>query len=327
MDFKVTANFHPTLTAMGQLDEVKDWFSRVFARPLKGPSAAYLIDGYNNEYCFTMMAQDVFFDVMDPSRFSSSNNPPPPADTPPFLSLLAFYLDDLAPLIATVPQHGLILRDIKGTAMTGDTAPTPIPHGKMVLTDPNQAGYIYELFSVGNTPKHKSWGVDVDPRFLEGWDIPPVSSDDPLALEYCASHTMLSDKPERLRHLFVDVLGGQEIHRAANEALGTDSIYVALGDGVYELAQPVGDGLGRTSLNRQIGGTEDCYHGITFKTADLPKARAHLLAQGVPLVVDTPDLIITDAAQSAGVYWGFTSQAITGDTRGTYPDLFRTIQG
>ena len=105
MQCKVTANFHPTLTAFGQLDEVRGWFERVFARPTDGPSAAYLIDGYSNDYCFTTLLQEVYFDVMDPSRFSSSNNPPPPAGTPPFMSMLAFYLEDLAPLIAKASEH------------------------------------------------------------------------------------------------------------------------------------------------------------------------------------------------------------------------------
>ena len=325
MDFRVTANFHPTLTAMGQLDEVRSWFGRVFARAWKGPSSAYLIDGYNNDYCFTTMLQEVFFDVMDPSRFASSNNPRPPAGTPPFLSMLAFYLDDLAPLIAAAPQHGLRLRDIKGEIMSGAMSPAPIPHGKMVLTDPEQTGYIYELFSVGDTAKHKRWGADVDARFNAGWTIPAVSPDDPLALEFCAYHTLLTEQPERLRHLLVDVLGGRVIHRAANEAIGTDSVYVALGDGVYEIGQPVGEGIGLDSWSRHPGGMEDCYHGITFKTADLPKARAHLLEQDVVLAVDQPDLIVTDARTSVGVYWGFTNKSVPGDGRGSYPDLAATL--
>lgn len=325
MNFKVTANFHPTLTAMGQLDAVKAWFGRVFARPCEGPSAAYLIDGYNNDYCFTTMLQEVLFDVMDPSLFSSSNNPPPPAGTPPFMSMLAFYLDDLAPLIAAAPQHGLILRDIRGEAMSGDRVPMPIPHGSMVLTDPAQTGYIYELFTVGDTPKHKNWASDVDARFAPGWSIPPIAPDDPLALEYCATHTLLTDTPERLRHLFVDVLGGRVIHEAENDALGTESTYVALGDGVYELGQPTRGGVGRTSLDRHPGGHEDCYHGMTFRTADLGKARAHLLAEGVELAVDEPGLIVTDARSSVGIYWGFTDRPMPGDPRGAYPDLAATL--
>ncbi len=325
MNCKVTANFHPTLTAMGQLDEVHAWFERVFARPIDGPSAAYLIPGYSDDYCFTMLLQEVYFDVMDPSRFSSSNNPPPPAGTPPFLSLQAFYLEDLAPLIATAASQGLILRDIRGNHMKAGDEPTPIPHGAMVLTDPDQVGYIYELFAVGRTPKHSHWGTDVDARFLPGWRIPPVSPDDPLALEYCASHTLLTDNPERTRHLLVDVLGGTVIHQGNNPALAAHSLFVALGDGVYEIAQPLDQGLARQTLANHPGGTQDFYSGITFKTADLAKARAHLGAQGVALAVDEPDLIITDASQSAGVHWGFTDKAIPGDVRGEYPDLAATL--
>lgn len=325
MDFAVTANFHPTLTAFGQLDEVCAWFQRVFRRPCKGPSSAYLIEGYSTDYCFTSMLQEVYFDVMDPARFSSSNNPRPAENTPPYLSLQAFYLDDLIALIGAATEKGLVLRDIKGEVMSGGKTPAPIPHGSVVLTDPKQIGYTYEFFTVGSTPKHKHWAADVDPRFAGGWTVPLVAADDPLALEFCVSHTMLSDKPERLRGLFVDVLGGRVIHEAPNEAIGAASLYVALGDGVYELGQPVRDGIAMTSWNRHVGGVEDCYHGITFKTADLPKARAHLIAERVALVVDEPDLIVTDATDSAGVYWGFTTKLVPGDQRGAYPNLAATL--
>lgn len=316
MGFAITANFHPTLTANGQLDEVQAWFARVFRRPCHGPSSAYLIEGYNNDYCFTVMLQEVFFDVMDPSQFSSANNPQPSAGTPPFLSLQAFYLDDLGAFIDTAAAKGLRLRDIKGQIMAPGARPTPIPHGSMVLSDPEQSGFIYEFFTVGDTPKHKNWGQDVDPRFAAEWCLPPADPDDPLALEYCVSHTMVTDDLERLRHLYVDNLGGRVIHQGMNEALGTDSIHVALGDGVYELAHPVRDGLGRDSLRQNLSGTPDRYYGLTFKTADLAKARAHLLAEGVPLAVDTAELLITDARHSAGVSWGFTTRPVTGDNRG-----------
>ena len=209
--------------------------------------------------------------------------------------------------------------------MAAGDEPAPIPHGAMVLTDPGQIGYIYELFAVGRTPKHSNWGSDVDARFLPGWRVPPVSSDDPLALEYCASHTLLTDQPERMRALLVDVLGGVVIHQSANSALGSDSMYVALGDGIYEIARPVGNGLARQALDGHAGPTQDCYYGITFKTADIAKARAHLAAQGVALAVDEPGLIITDSRHSAGVAWGFAASAVPGDRRGAYPDLAATL--
>ena len=325
MDFAVTANFHPTLTASGQLDAVEDWFRRVFRRPCHGPSPAYLIEGYRRDYCFTVLLQEVFFDVMDPSRFSSANNPRPADDTPPFLSLQAFYLDDLGAFIDTASAQGLILRDIKGTALTPGGRPAPIPHGAMVLSDPQQTGYTYEFFAVGKTPKHKQWGTDVDPRFQPGWRLPPVDPDDPLALEYCASHTMVTGDLARLRHLYVEILGGRIIHEGPNTALNTHSVCVMLGDGVYELAQPTSDGVGRHSLNHNVGGTQDRYHGITFKTADLPKARAHLQAERVPLAIDTPDLVVTDANHSAGIYWGFSSGDVPGASRSRYPDLNATL--
>ena len=325
MSFAVTANFHPTLTANGRLDAVQDWFRRVFRRPCHGPSPAYLIDGYSSDYCFTVLLQEVFFDVMDPSRFSSANNPKPADDIPPFLSLQAFYLDDLGAFIDRTAAQGLTLRDIKGTVMMPGARPAPIPHGDMVLSNPQQTGYIYEFFTVGKTPKHKQWGTDIDARFLPAWRIPPVDPDDPLALEYCASHAMVTDDLARLRHLYVDILGGRIIYEGPNAALNTHSVHVALGDGVYELAQPVGDGVGRDSLSQNASSMQDRYHGITFKTADLQRARAHLLAEEVPLVVDTPDLVVTEAAHSAGVYWGFTTKHVPGANRGSYPDLNATL--
>ena len=106
MGFAITANFHPTLTANGQLDEVQAWFARVFRRPCHGPSSAYLIEGYNNDYCFTVMLQEVFFDVMDPSQFSSANNPQPSAGPRRSSACKPSISTTLGPLSTRPPQKG-----------------------------------------------------------------------------------------------------------------------------------------------------------------------------------------------------------------------------
>jgi catechol 2,3-dioxygenase-like lactoylglutathione lyase family enzyme len=314
MAFKIIANFHPTLRTVGGLDEARDWVQRVFRRPTSGPPKSFLTEGFPDDYCFTTMIQEVLFDTLDPLRFTSRINPAPEVGAPPHLGMLAWYVDDHDALVQAFNRRGVRLLDPQGHAVEGK-APSPTAPGVVTITDAGQIGFDYEFFTIGNTPRHEAWGQEVDARFEAGWRLSVNAADDPLALECCAWHTLLSDKPERQRGLFVDLLGGRVIHQGPNEALGTESVYVALGDGVYELGRPVREGVAMTDWRRHVRALDDCYHGITFKTADLQKARAHLRAEGVGLVVDEADLVVTDAADSIGVYWGFTTKLIPGDER------------
>ena len=88
-----------------------------------------------------------------------------------------------------------------------------------------------------------------------------------LAIEFTSHHTILTDRPERVLHLFVDVLGGRALQTAPNEVRGMlEHLRPARGYRVRVRSARIGHtsprGLGKTA-------PDDSYHAITFKVADL----------------------------------------------------------
>ena len=313
MSFRITANFHPTLRVTGQLDEATVWMQRVFGRSCYGPPKSFLTAGFPDDYCSMTMIQDVLFDMLDATRLPASLGAPAGVDVPPHLAMLAWYVDDHDSLVRRFHDHGIRLLDLLGQVIEGDTAPPPVETGVLSFADPSQMGFEYEFLTAVEPPMRAIWAQEVDPRLEPGWRLPAVSLDDPLRLQCCAWHTLITAQPERLRRFFVDLLGGTIIHQGFNEAIGSESIYVSLGRAVYELGHPVREGIAASRLGLHYRGLEDCYLGITFKTADLSQARAHLLAEGVTLAVNEADIVVTDPNDSLGVCWGFTDHFMIGD--------------
>ena len=143
---------------------------------------------------------------------------------------------------------------------------------------------------------------------------PALSPSDPLGIERCSHHTVLTDRLDRARRLLVDVLGGRVIHKGRNDVLATDSTYVWLAGGVYELAQPFE--VGSPAMEDwHRSAPQDAYHSLTWQVRDLGQVADHLKASGVALRAYTDTQIVTDAADSLGIPWGFTTVLTPGDPR------------
>ena len=158
----------------------------------------------------------------------------------------------------------------------GDDPPTaagsPMP---LFFSVPEDAGLRYEFFPAIPFP--------LDPRIAPGWTVPPVTDDDPLGIERCSHHTVLTGRPERALRLVVDVLGGDIVHEGRDEIRGTTSTYVTWPVPFSSTPCPT-PALGPTPTGpRTI--PNDTYHAITWKVADLERAERHLEAQGVRIQV------------------------------------------
>ena len=136
---------------------------------------------------------------------------------------------------------------------------------------------------------------------------------DPLGIEGCSHHTILTSDSARAVHLLVDVLGGGIISVAENEVLQTHSTYVSLGDAVFEYAEPWQQSplMGRVAQNAPL----DLYHTITWKVTDLDRAAEHLERNGVRIASRTEHTITSDPRDGFGVPWGFTTAVTEGDPR------------
>jgi hypothetical protein len=123
-------------------------------------------------------------------------------------------------------------------------------------------------------------------------------------------------EPGRAFELLVEVLGGRTIHEARNDLLATQSTYIALADGVLEVAQPLDEGSPAFE-EWQRDAPLDTYSSLTWKVRDLGQVAGYLEAAGVGLRAHTDTMLVTDPADSLGIPWGFSTVLCPGDPRAT----------
>jgi catechol 2,3-dioxygenase-like lactoylglutathione lyase family enzyme len=175
----------------------------------------------------------------------------------------------------------------------------------LYFTRPEDVGLRYEFLPTIPFP--------LDPRIAPDWSVPPLSDEDPLGIECCSHHTVLTARPERALRLIVEVLGGNVVHQGRDGIRGTTGTFISLADSILEYAVP--DAGTEAHADWAKDEPNDTYHSITWKVADLERAERHLLAQGVRIQMRSDDTLVTDPATSLGIPWGFTSSLTPGDPR------------
>jgi catechol 2,3-dioxygenase-like lactoylglutathione lyase family enzyme len=310
--FGVTMLYHPS-HHVPDLAEAEAFFERVFARPSTPLASmtrgAPTRDGYPVDYSTFTFIGDVLFDTIDPKRYVLLGVQRYQTVDRPHLKGFGWYVDGIAETYREFRRHGFEIVSQLDEIATGDDPPTaagsPMP---LYFTVPADAGLRYEFLPPIPFP--------LDPRTDEGWVLPPVSADDPLGIERCSHHTVLTDQPQRALELVVDVLGGDIVYEGRNEVLGASSTCVRLADAVLEYAVP--DAGTDAHADWAKDAPNDTYHSITWKVADLQRVERHLRASGVRIRTRTDDVIVTDPATSLGVPWGFTTAGPPGaDPPGT----------
>jgi catechol 2,3-dioxygenase-like lactoylglutathione lyase family enzyme len=314
--FCVTMMFHPS-HHVTDLSKTESWFEEVFgcqstniatsmrqASPGEGLPPPQ--EGYPTGYSTFTPIRDVLFDSIDPTRLVLHGVQRYPTVEKPHLKTIGWYVDGMAEAYRDLKQRGIRVTNQLGEIATGDEPPTaegrPIP---LYFTMPEDAGLRYEFFPAIPFP--------LDPRVVPGWSLPPVSDDDPLGIERCSHHTVLTGHPERAVKLAVDALGGEIIHTGGNQLLGANSTFVHLADTILEYAIP--DSGTPAHEDWEKDNPDDTYHSITWKVADLDRAEAHLESHGVRIRTRSEDTLITDPDTSLGIPWGFTSRVVPGDPR------------
>lgn len=151
-----------------------------------------------------------------------------------------------------------------------------------------------------------------DPRTEADWEVPPVSEDDPLGIERCSHHKILTDQPGRAIAI-LGLLGGEIIHEGPNLMLDATRTYVRIDDCTLELAAP---GAGTAAYTDWVlDAPNDAYHSITWKVADLERAEHHLESQAIRIARRTAKALLTDPPTSLDIPWGFSDALIPGDPR------------
>lgn len=313
MPFRVAMLFHPS-HRVPDLGEAEAFFARVFGRPSRMmhevvPQAVKdATPDYPRDYCTFTPIQDVLFDTIDPKRYVVAGEQRYPTATQPRLSSFGWYVEEIEDLYTVLRRHGIRVQDQLNRIAGGDEPPRGAAATRVLFWAlPEDAGLAYEFFP-GET------GFHGDDRLEDGWTLPPVADDDPLGIERCSHHTVLTAAPARALRLVVDVLGGEVIHEGDNALLGTHSTFVHLAGSTLEYATPTRAGTpAGAELARSL--PEDSYHAISWKVADLDRVADHLAACDVAIRRRTEDTIVTDPDTSLGVPWGFTTRLIANDPR------------
>ncbi|MFG2967979.1 MULTISPECIES: VOC family protein [unclassified Streptomyces] len=305
--FRVKMMYHPS-HHVTDLNEAECWFERVFGRPSTNLATTLggvtLPPGRRMDYSTFTSIGDVLFDTIDPKLYIVDGVQRYPTVTTPHLKGFGWYVDGVTELFRALKDQGFRLIGQNDEVTEGDEPPSA---GGMPLffTLPEETGLRYEFLPQIPFP--------LDPRVKPDWVLPAVSDQDPLGIERCSHHTVLTGNPDRQLRLFTGSLGGKVIHEGRNETLRATSTYVHLADAVYEFAVP--DAGTPAHADWASNTPRDTYHAITFKVADLGRVERHLKAEGVGLRTRTDHLIVTDPATSLGVPWGFADALVPGDPR------------
>jgi len=307
--FQITRLYHPSLHVT-DLRDAEDWFARVFgrtSRPMSEMTGGKPADnGYPTDYCTFTPINDVLFDTIDPKLYVVDGVQQYATVETATLKGFGWYVDGIVEAYRRLRELGVAMVGQLGEVADGENPPTapgsPMP---IFFTVPEDAGLRYEFLPQIPFP--------LDHRLAPDWELPPVSADDPLAIVRCAQHTILTDRPDRALRVVVDGLGGAVIHRGRNEVLGATSVYVALGDAVFEYATP--DEGTAVHAAWTANAPADTYYSVAWQTADLDRAAAHLVDQGVALTVRTDRDLLTDPGTSLGVAWRLCTELTPGDLR------------
>jgi catechol 2,3-dioxygenase-like lactoylglutathione lyase family enzyme len=310
-DFRVAMMYHPSHHVF-DLDEAERWFERVFGRPStslasmrRGTSTR---PGYPSDYSTFTPIADVLFDTIDPTRYVLLGVQRYPSIEEPHLKGFGWYVDGMAELYRALRAKGIRVVSQLDELAEGDDPPvaagSPMP---LYFSLPEDVGLRYEFLpTIRFAP---------DPRTAPDWSLPAVSEDDPLGIECCSHHTVLTERPERALQLVVDVLGGVVFHEGPDEARGTSGLSVSLAGSTIEFAvAPDGTAAHDDWLK---DAPNDTYHAITWKVTDLDRVLHHLEACGVRIRACSDHTVVTDPATSLGVPWGFTTALKPGDPRAT----------
>ncbi len=309
-DYRVTMMYHPS-HHVPDLGEAERWFADVFGRPSTNLAelrrGAPPRPGYPSDYSTFTFIGDVLFDTIDPKRYVLLGVQRYATVVRPHLKGFGWYIEGLDVVYRRLKDHDIGVVNQLDELAEGDEPPTAAGSPMtLYFSLPEDTGLRYEFFP--------AIAFGLDPRTAPDWSLPPVSEDDPLGIERCSHHTVLTARPERALRLVVDVLGGEIMHEGRDKLRRTSAVSVRLGDAVLEYAVP--DGGTAAHDDWSPNDPDDTYHAITWKVADLARARRHLESRGVRLQLVSDDTIVTDPATSLGIPWGFTVRPTPGERPG-----------
>ncbi len=304
--FKIVRMWHPSHNVL-DLDEADEFYQKLFGASSTNISAIMSShpprEGFSNDYSIFTPVQDVLLDTIQPTRYIANGRQRYPTPERPHLNRTSWYLDGGAEGYRAIRQQGIRFTNQADEIIDADEIPFAFGPGPL-WTLAEDAGLLYSFLPAGPFP--------LDPRAQQGWKLPDAN-ENPLGIEYCAYHTVLTASPERALRLMVNALGGEVIHEGTDALRQAAGPYVHLAGSTLHFATPVAGSAAEAELAGFL--PLDCYHALTWKVLDLDRVQAHLDSIGVAVLERSAETIITDPKSSLGVPWGFTTTDVPGDPR------------
>ena len=137
-------------------------------------------------------------------------------------------------------------------------------------------------------------------RLRPEWQGPTLDPQDGLGLLATSHHTIVTRDPQRLRHLYVDLLGARQIGADVTQTPNCDSTYIVLPDTVLEMAVPRPE----SDYFDRVANGKDFYSAVSYQVADVGRTFRHLAASGVNPIM-RGDMAIIRPEDGFGVEWRF----------------------
>jgi catechol 2,3-dioxygenase-like lactoylglutathione lyase family enzyme len=315
----VTMLFHPTFLTSDR-DRLAAFFERVFGVPSDrqgelADNPDYGVDpDYSSDYSLYTWIGDVWFDAIQPDLYAFAS--PSLCAGADRLSEIGWIVDDAAAAYRSCRKAGIRLLDQQGRFIADEAQ---LSAGSAVSSDVNlfwlsteDAGmsveltYISPAFTPGFANAFKFWPL------VEGGFPQRPGAIGPLGIIRGDRHSFLTADLDRAANLMVAAFGGTKLADRIDPKSGACCMTFDLAGTKVEYIQPAAGDARQAALADPPYGLSgkrqrDIYWSISFVVADLDRARRHLIASGIALEHDEPDLIMTDPADCLGMRWGFTS--------------------
>lgn len=315
MDYAIRQLYHPS-HRVPDLKAAEKFFNEIFGFESVWRSSLYRQPDpkhptYPTDYCLFTGIADVFFDCIDPEKYVIDGIQRYESVSEPHLNGLGWAVEGIEALYSKIYREmGIRCTDQANRLSDPDLCPkASFKDSHLFYTVAEDSGVRYEFYPTTSIGSY-------DHRQAPGWKLKPEEGKGFLGIQFCAYHTILTDRKERAVSLYVGVLGGKVIHEESNKVRGTDSTFVQLTDAIFEFATPIDpSSYAMVDFQSRKNKSEDMYHSLTWKVKDLDVVKQHLTANGVKILAQSDDLIITDAHDGLGIPWGFVKSVVPNDTR------------
>ncbi|KIW76437.1 hypothetical protein Z517_11183 [Fonsecaea pedrosoi CBS 271.37] len=317
MTYKIVTLYHPS-HRVPSLEKADTFFREVFGiesvwrnKLFTKPDPKY--PTFPTDYCIFTSIADVFFDCIDPKKYVIDGEQRYEDVEEPHLNGLGWGVEGIDEIYAWLNEMGVRSTDQANRLADPKECPVAVfKPSKLFFTVAEDSGLRYEYYPASSMG---TYDIRRDPS----WKLNPQVGKGPLGIQFCSHHTILTANLSRAIRLFVDLMGGKQIHETKGTLRGTDSIFIQLADAVYEFAVPIPgvDSYASRDFEARQNKAEDVYHALTWKVKDLAVTEAHLRGKGVELIAKDDSMLVVDPKDGLGIPWGFVADVLPGDDRYT----------